>query len=205
MTYAVQTPADLVNLALRRIGFKQNVGSLYDGSAAAQVALDVYAQTRDAFLRQTDAGFCERNLVATLLKQAPDGGYFPPTAWDPTTNPPLPWFYEYAYPADALKVRAIRRAALFVQDFDPQPNTFTVENDNYLTPGQRVILCNVPDAVLVYTAQVTDLTTWDTDALEAFAAMLGRRIAPALVGLDATKLAAADEQNAAMIDTQEEG
>ena len=205
MTYAVQSPADLVNLALRRVGYKQNVGSLYDGSAQAQVALDIYAHTRDEFLRGTDAGFCERNVVGTLLKQARAEGYFPPNGWDPAVNPPLPWYYEYAYPTDALKIRSVRKAALFVLDYDPQPNTFTVENDNYLSPPQRVILCNVPDAVFVYTGQVTDLTTWDTGALEAFAAALGRRLAPALIGLEAAKMAASDEQNAAAMDSMEQG
>ena len=38
--------ADMVNLALRRVGYKLRVGNLYDGSMAAKMALDVYAQTR---------------------------------------------------------------------------------------------------------------------------------------------------------------
>ena len=205
MTASISTPADLVNLSLARVGYKKSIGNLYDGSEAAKLVLRMYAQTRDEFLRMSDTGFCERNVVATLLKAAPTGGYFPPNGWNGTNNPPLPWMFEYQYPSDAIEIRSIRRAAMFVQNFDPQPNTFTVENDNYFTPPQRVILCNVPDATIVYTGQITDITSWDVGAVEAFAATLGRRLAPALMGLESAKLAAQDEQLELSIDQTEQG
>lgn len=190
---SVQLPQDAVNNALRRVGYKKRIGNLFDGSAAARVALDLYGQTRDQMLHGNDWSFSERNVTATLLKAAPEHGYFPPNMWNPSVNPSLPWLFSYSYPQDAIKIRAVRGQPLFVMNFDPQPNVFTTENDNTFTPPQRVILCNVPDAVLVYTGRITDLTVWDEDAVEAFSAALGRRLAPALVSLDAAKLAAADE------------
>jgi hypothetical protein len=190
---SIQTPTDLVNNSLRRIGYKKRIGNIFDGSAASKIALDLYAQTRDQLMFENDWGFAERNVVATLLKQAPAQGYFPPVQWDPTVNPSPPWLFEYTYPTDALKIRAMRAMPLFTFDFDPQPNVFATENDNYYTPAQRVILCNVPNAMIVYTGRVNDLTTWDDDAIEAFASALGRRLAPALADLNAAKLAAADE------------
>ena len=205
MVASIKSPADIVNYSLRRIGNKNRVGNLYDGSNESSVALDVFTQVRDEFLRQSGAGFCERNAVGTVLKYAPEGGYFPPNTWDPTVNPPLPWFYEYAYPDDCIEVRALRQQALFVLDFDPQPITFSVENDNYYTPARRVILCNIANATIVYTGQVTDLSTWDSGAIEAFAAALGRRLAPALMGLDAAKLAVQDEAMETQLAAAEEG
>lgn len=203
-TSAIQTPADLVNDALRRIGFKMRIASLYDGSEASKIALDIYGQTRDELLRQDDFDFAERSLTMTLLKQAPPGGYIPPVMWS-TTYPPLPWMFEYAYPNDCLKVRAIKPQAIFVLDFDPQPVVFTTANDFAFVPAQQVILCNVPNAIMVYTAQVTDLTTWDVDTVEAFSSALGRRLAPALVGLNAAKLAVEDEQAAFAVAEKERG
>ncbi len=192
-TFAVQNPADAVNVALARLGYKLRVGSLYDGSAAAKKALDIYAQTRDTLLRDGDWPFAERNVAGTLLKQAPVGGYFPPNVWS-TAYPPLPWNYEYAYLSDCLDVRAVKPTPIFVPNFDPQPNIFAVANDTGFTPPQRVILSNVPNAIIVYTGQVTDPLTWPPDFVEEFAAALARRLAVFVGGPDAVKLEAADEQ-----------
>ncbi len=205
MTASVSSPADVVNLALTRIGFKDRVNSLYDGSKAAKQTLDIYSQTRDALLRENDWGFAERNVLLTLLKSAPIGGYIPPTTWS-TTYPPLPWQYEYQWPSDCLKVRAIKGVPLFLPDVDPQPVIFGLENDNSYTPTKKVILCNVPTpAVLVYTGQVTDPTTWEADFVEALAAELGRRLAPVLVGGNAVQIAAADAANSKAIAEREQG
>ena len=113
------------------------------------MALRIYSETRDEMLRAFDWGFAERNINMTLLKSAPAGGYFPPNVWNPVTNPPPPWAFEYGYPSDCLKVRSVKPVPMFVQNFDPQPNVFAVENDNALNPAQKVILCNVPSAMLV--------------------------------------------------------
>src|ERR1700678_247930 len=136
---SVSNPADAVNVALTRIGYKgRRIGSLFDGSIAAKTALDLYGQTRDALQRQNDYGFCERNISLTLLKQAPAGGYFPPNAWNGAVNPAPPWSYEYAWPDNALKIRSVKPVPLFVQNYDPRPNVFAVENDNFFAPPQKV-------------------------------------------------------------------
>lgn len=193
MTLALSSPADVLNFTLTRIGYKgDRVGSLYEGSEASKVALDIYAQVRDEILRDGDWGFAERNVNLTLLKQAPDTGYFPPNQWNGLNNPPPPWKYEYAYPSDCLKVRSVKSVPLFVMDFDPQPVVFAVENDNYFVPSQKVILCNIKDAQMVYTGQVTDPLQWEADFISAFSAELGLRLAPTLATMDVAKFEAAD-------------
>jgi hypothetical protein len=194
MTASLQSPEDLVNDALSRIGFKRRVANLYEGTPAANAALNFYAQTRDDMLRAKDWGFAQRNIVAALLKSAPVGGYIPPTVWNPAVNPPLPWLFSYSFPSDCLKVRALKPAPLFVPNFDPQDNVWNTANDATFTPAQRVILCNVPNAILVYTGQVTDPVTWDVAFVEEFCAGLARRLAPILGDLNVAKLEAADEQ-----------
>ena len=113
MPASVSSPADVVNVTLQRIGYKLRVGSLYDGSKAANDALDIYAQTRDEVMRQDDWSFAERNVSMTLLKSAPVAGYIPPTTWS-TTDPPLPWLFEYAWPDDCLKVRAVKPPTIII-------------------------------------------------------------------------------------------
>lgn len=205
MTAIITTPADMINLALGRIGFGDRIGSIYEGSKAAKQALDLYSQTRDELFRTGDYGFTERNVTMTLIKSAPAGGYFPPNLWDGAVNPPPPWQFEYTYPDDCLKVRSVKPIPLFVQNFDPQPNVFAVVNDQYFTPSRKVILCNVPDAMLVYTAQVTDPTRWEVDFIEEFAATLGRKLAPVLANMDVAKFEAADESQAHQLASTEEG
>lgn len=201
-TFAVQSAADVLNLALRRIGYRLRVGTLYDGSLAGKMALDCYAQTRDEVLR-AGAGpngewpFAERNVSATLLKSAPTTGYVPPTVWNPATNPCSPNFlFEYAWPADCLKVRAVKPINLFVLNFAPQPNLFAVANDNAFTPPQRVILSNVANASICYTGQVTDPNTWPNDFTSALADALGEALAPILANLETLKAIAAEETQA---------
>jgi hypothetical protein len=200
----VQSPADAINVSLRRIGYKLRVASLYDGSKAARSALDIYAQTRDEILRQNDWTFAERNIAMVLLKQAPAGGYIPPLVWS-SVYPPLPWLFEYAYPNDCLKVRAVKPVPIFVPEFDPQPCVYGVENDNSLNPPAKVITCNVPNAVLVYTGQVTDPATWEADFVEEFCAALGRRLATGLVGGEVAKMEASDEAQAMNTAEMQEG
>lgn len=192
MANVVTSPEDLINVTLARIGYKGRVGSIWEGSVAAKKVLDIYAQTRDELLRSYDWGFAERNVDLTMLKQAPPGGYIPPMTWNPTNYPALPWTFSYTYPSDCLKVRAVKPTPLFIPNFAPVYWKWSVENDQTYAPPQKVILCNVPGAVLTYTGQITNPLDWEADFSEAFAAMLGQRLAPALVGLDVAKLEAQD-------------
>ena len=194
----------LVNQALVRIGYPEYIGNIYDGTKQAAAALIAYGQTRDQFLRTDDFDFAERNLTLTLLKQAPDGGYIPPNVWGPQ-YPALPWLFEYAYPIDCLKVRSVRQQAIFVMNFDPQPNVFSITNDDSYSPAKKVILCNVPSAILTYTAQIVDLTTWEPDAIEAFVAALAQRLSVALDRTTALKLAVQEEQALTAIAEKEQG
>lgn len=205
MSLSATSPEDVVNLALVRIGFKGRITNMFSGSAAANSALAIYGQTRDELLRQNDWDFAEVTASLTLLKSAPAGGYIPGfTPWS-TVYPPLPWLFEYQKPADCLKVRAVKPVPLFLPVMDPQPHVFSVGYDSTLAPPAQVIMCNVPDAVLTYTGQPTDPTTWEADFIEALAAALARRIAPNLVGWQAANLLVMDEKTSQQVAETEQG
>lgn len=204
---SLSTAADIVNASLVRIGSKMSIGHLYDGSAAAQLALNTYGQTRDEMLRSQDWDFAQRTVALTLLKSAPTSGYIPGfSPWNPATNPAVPWLFEYGYVDDCLKVRAIKPTPIFAgPNFDPQPHTFSISNDNAFTPPQRVILTNVADALMVYTARVTDPSLWAVDFAEAFTNQLGERLAPALASLQVAQMEAAEGAVSTKMASMEQG
>lgn len=180
MVASAQNPADIVNIALGRIGYQKRVADLYDGSNAANKALDIYGQTRDDLLRDGEWDFCRRDVNATLLKSAPTNYFDAP--WNPATNPPWPWRYEYTYPSECLKVRRVKPQPGFIFNPAPQPTLFDVLNDSAFTPARRVIVCNIPDMLLTYAAQVTDPATMPPDFIEALASELAIRLKRGLAG-----------------------
>lgn len=192
MSAVLTSPEDVINAVLQRIGYPQRIGSIYEGTRPAKVALDVYGQTRDQMLRDGDWGFARRDLGLTLLKSAPTNGFYAA----PWTNayPPLPWLYEYTYPTDCLKVRAVRQTPAFIPDFDPKSNIFDTPNDNSYTPAVKVIVCNLSNAVATYTGQITNPTTWEASFTEGLIADLGRRFSAALATPEVEKIEASDEQ-----------
>jgi hypothetical protein len=177
-TLAAQNPADVVNQALAKMGYKLRVGSLFDGSLAAKKALDIYAQTRDQLLRQGDFDFSKQIVAAALTGQVA----------------PLPWSNEYVYPANCLKVRDIFGVAYASSPNNPLPVLWTIgDNPNTV---KKVIWTNINPATLVYTAQITDPTLWETSFTEALADGLRTRLTPLLASLELEKIAAEDEKAA---------
>lgn len=180
------SPEDVVNAALGRLGIKQRIGKLIEGSEPAKLALDLYGQSRDEALRTGNFDFARRDVDLTLLKSAPAGGYVPPVLWNPHDYPPPGWKFEYVYPTDCLKVRNIRPRNLTVMEFDPSPVPYNTPNDPYATGSDpdwveaKVIVCNVPDALLTYTGQITDPSNWDSTFSGLMIAMLAKRLSPAV-------------------------
>ena len=200
---SLQSPADAANAVLVRLGKHERVGSLFDGSAAGKRFLDIFGQTRDAVLREHDWDFAQRDIVLTLLKTAPVTGYLLPGSWNPVTNPPIPWFYEYQFPTDCLKVRTLKSSTpTMAINFDPKTVLYTEANDNNFTPAQKVILTNMQNAAAVYTGRVTDPSTWDASFGEALIAALARRFAgdPELM-----KIEGQDEGSSLAVASQERG
>ncbi len=192
MSAVITDVAGVCNLGLAKIGFSGRVGSLYDGTLAAKKCLDIYGQERDALLSSGEWDFCDRTIAGTLLKAAPASYIITP--WTPA-YPALPWLFEYAYPDDAVGIRTIRTQAILIPNFDPRYHRFSVSNDFNGASSAKTILCNVPNAIVVYAGQVTNPAEWTPTFLDALASRLGRVLAPVLRDLNAAKLAAAEEQS----------
>jgi hypothetical protein len=172
MANVFTSPADPVNAALRRIGYKLRVGNLYDGSAASNQVLDIYGQTRDQLLRSGNWGFAQRTINGVI-----------------TTGATTPWLYAYTYPTDCLRVRA-----LFPLGYDtnnPVRARYLVASSGVST---KYILTNLASAVIVYTAQITFLNPWDNLFTEAFILALAKRLSPILSSLEVEKVMAEEEK-----------
>lgn len=204
MTTSVRTPEDVANLVLQRIGYKgPRIGSLLEGSEAAKVILDVYGQTRDQLITDGEWEFAERIVTGTLLKQAPQYGYIA-TPWS-NAYPDIPWLFSYAYPGDALKIRAVRPTPLFIPNFDPQYNIYSLGNDNGFTPPRQVILTMVPNALITYAGRVTDPTTWNPAFNEALVSALARRVVGKLSDPRLMATEAQDEEHEHMVASTDKG
>lgn len=113
--------------------------------------------------------------------------------------PPLPWLYEYAYPSDCIQVRFVPG---LVQPTTQTPPLTTAPNQNFLpmpqspqfavrflvatdtnaltkTP-QTVILTNLPQAQLVYTAYIDNPDLWDSSFREAMMYSLSAKLINAI-------------------------
>jgi hypothetical protein len=174
MATVITSPADVVNLALSKIGIKDRIGNIYEGSAAAKAALDIYSQTRDEMLRSSDWGFAEKIAAGVLTGNAA----------------PFPWTFEYAYPTDCVKVRNLFGATYIADTNDPRPTLWTVGG----IAAAKVIWAKIATCTLVYTKQVTDPSLWEPLFVEAFADALGKRIAPVLATADAAKMVGEQEK-----------
>lgn len=158
---------DLLNMALVRSGYTVRVGSIYEGSAASRAGLEFYSQTRDNIFGSEDWRFLRQQIsLGAPLKTAPPGGYPPTRAWNPNTDPEIPWLYEYAYPANCIEIRSIRSSAVVIPEFTPMFTRFTTADDTITLA--KVVLTNLPNAMANITGRVTDPNAWqDSNFSEA--------------------------------------
>lgn len=147
---------EICNLALGHLGDRATVASINppEGSAQAEHCQRFYPIARDTLLEMHDWNFAVRRVGLAQV-----------------TSPTSSWQYAYAKPADCLRARAVLApdapddyAVQFVStgvEFYPPaagaytPQPFAIET---IASGAEIILTNMEDAVLRYTARVSDTT-----------------------------------------------
>jgi len=156
---------DICNLALGLIGDEANVSSIDppDSTVQALQCSRFYALARNQLLERHSWGFATKRVALSLHATA-------------TTDV---WKYQYAKPSDMLKPLAVLLGA-YTDDENRQ---------DYIIEGDR-ILTNVENAVLKYTAVITDTTKYTPLFIEALAHLLASRIVgPIVKGSTGMKLA----------------
>jgi hypothetical protein len=162
----------VVNSALQQIASQTQITALNDGSSAAKAATIIYAPTVQLMLRELDPAFARFTAALSVA-----------------VNPSqvVPWTYEYAYPADCVRVRQIRPPASPTAGFladpnDPVPIQGNVAFDLISSVNTKVILTNQQNALLVYTTLTVTEAQWDAAFTDALVRRLANPLAMALSG-----------------------
>jgi hypothetical protein len=147
------SPVSVANMALTRLGGR-SIASLDEGSRESILANTFFDLSRDAVLREHHWTFASRRRVLARVDSVLTGSG---------------WAYVYGYPTDCLAVRWLYNP---VVDGDSIP--YEVTSD---ARGTRVILSDLGDAVLIYTARHTDMGRCDPLFIEALSWKLASEIA----------------------------
>lgn len=199
---------DICNRALSAIGTRSQITSLTEKSAEARQCNLLYADLRDELLRMAPWN-CATNFNTLALIVAAPGTPENPSAATATWEkgqPPPPWSYEYAYPADCI--RPLWIVPQFTTGFSsgvpittavtggaPQfwngpPVRYKVGIDQINAQGDpatdgydaRVIWTNQEQAILAYIKRVTSPDVWDPQFAQALVAALAGRLVIPLTG-----------------------
>lgn len=157
MAYSV---IQICNLALSHIGARTSIETLDEPSAAAQQCKLWYPLARQEVLESYNWNFARRYKALALHDDAP----------------PANWLFRYQYPADCLKGREIDNP--LGKEADAIPYKAEAANDGVTMS----ILCNIENAVLIYTFDQMNTGMYSKNFINALAHYLGSRIAPTLTG-----------------------
>lgn len=181
MTSAV----DVVNIALAEIGSQSTISSFQEDSAEANAAALLYQPKIDALLRAAPWAFARKQVFLTQLKAVLIDGVLQ------TDLPPQPWYYEYAYPSDCIRVRYLLpnfnysssgisippTTATSLMPFlgwNGEPIRFQIATDLDADDNTiRVLLTNLYQAQAVYTSRIDNPDLWDPSFLQAATSYLG--------------------------------
>lgn len=180
----------ICNLALGNIGSKAGIDSLEEDSNEAYYCNLFYEVCLESAMREHDWNYARRRRSLVSY------GTPPTTEWD----------YQYVVPSDMLAARYIVNglsgASLASSNLgigsvifdpsvtrpDPPPIPFELALDS--TGTKKVILTDQVDAILCYTANITDPAMFDAQFVEALSWKLGSMLAMPIRGDIKTKQAA---------------
>ena len=145
---------EICNLALSHIG-NLTINTFSDPSQEARKCKIYYPLARDYVLHDHDWGFAERRESLALMANFDFPGYD----------------YAYQYPADCIKARRIHTLSPFPVDYAV-----------VAAPGlsDRLVVTNQADAILVYTAKLTDPNIFDPSFVVALSYKLAADLAQPL-------------------------
>lgn len=181
----MSSETDVVNRALSEIGARITIVSLSEDTSTAGVNARLhYYPIRDQLIRCAPWGFARKTMVASQIGNLVDG------------SSPYPWQYMYAYPPDCLKMRYVLPPPPDPPPATMQPGTvqivpwsgprrdwrYVVADDDSTGVDRKVILSNVPNAILVYNKRVWNVQLWDPEFEDAAVMALSNKLVVPLSG-----------------------
>lgn len=169
------TPVDICNLALSHIGARAQVSAISppDGSVEAGYCARFYPLARREMLEAENWSFAAKRVPLAEV-----------------ANESTQWLYAYALPADFIKARRIlEQAELTALNIDVS-QAMERQAAPYEIEGQ-VIRTNEPDAVLLYTREVTDSNSFSPMFVSALGMLVASYLSgPIIKGLEGARVGA---------------
>jgi hypothetical protein len=196
---------DICNRSLSIVGTRSTIASLTESSAEAVQCGLHYVSVLRGLLRVHTWGFARKQIVGAMISAAAG------TPENPNGIAPFPlypWQYEYAWPQDCVRLRRLEwpnpatvpgfstldwagnyppldqgaRRIMRNQGAHPSP-PFVISTDQDSAGNTiKVILTNLEQATIIYTADIEDPNMWDTEFTEAFVYILAARLCGPLTG-----------------------
>jgi hypothetical protein len=178
----------ICNIALARIGIGQPIAALTESSQPAVMCSLFYEPMRDLLLNDFQWPFATKYRELALVAEEPNDD----------------WSFSYRYPTDCLNIRRIinfaNRASVFnglvfpspigsESNFQPMRVPYDLGND----AQGKLIFSNESDAVIEYTAAVTDVSLFTPSFASLLAWKLAQEIARPLARSEDIRVAARNE------------
>lgn len=163
------------NQALDIMGYKRHIGSIWDGTRAARVALNCWAETRDALLIHRRPDWATQDLPLNVLKTAPN---YALTTWNPALHPEIPWLYEYVIPDECLVPLSMKLRPSSLPIWRPRDVRFRLSLE--FGSNTYTLLGNDPAPVLTCVNTVHNPDIWHQDFTEAMIETLAKKFEAAL-------------------------
>lgn len=151
----------IANMALDNVGAKSVIASIGENSPEAKACKLWYDMSRRQALEAYNWSFARRKL--TLASHS-----------DPAPEPR--WNFRYQYPVDCVKARLIENP--LGEDADAIPFDLELSDD----ASVKTIVTNQDDAVLIYTADITQTSLFSMFFVDTLSSLLAARIAIKLTG-----------------------
>jgi len=142
---------DICNRALSLIG-AANIATLTEGTREAKQCVIFYDACREDVLREHNWNFAQKRVVLGLLSETYTG-----------------WTYAYQYPSDCLKVIRLydEGGSISAASIDGLIEEIKFEVSASSDLNRRVILTDLENAELVYTANVRNESVFDPSFVSA--------------------------------------
>lgn len=166
----ITSEVEIYNMALRHLAVSQQVVATSDKTKEAKACLAFYPTVRDEVLRDFAWPFAKKTVTLALVT-------------DNTGVANAEWAYAYRYPSDCIAFRRIHSG--FRNESREQQVPYLLSQDD----TGKLINTDMINAIGDYTVQITDVTRFDPDFVQACALLLACYIGPSVAGGDKFKLA----------------
>lgn len=162
----------IYNMAITEAGGRNLLSALSENNRESQLCNLWYTSARDEVFRLT---YMPESLTTETLAELAERDFN--VDWT-SADPPPPWKYAYAWPANALGIRRIFPVEADTTAELPASRDFKIGT----LEGAKAIFTNVENAAATFTVVAEDPDSWDIHLALAVTYTLAEKLALALTG-----------------------